>query len=255
MSFIDGHTHSHLRSYQELEQMALAGIDGVVVCAFLPVRPSHFSTLGDLFRWLMGPETARLAELGIAARVAVGIHPRCIPEEGVDQALAIVEKLLTERHAAALGEVGLETGSDEEKDVLARQLRVARKTNSPIVLHTPRGRKAELLDESLRILQDERVDMARVILDHLTPELLGKARQTGAFAGLTVQPGKLTPEDVARAILTEGAANLIVNSDLSHVASDPLTLARVGHHLRRVGIDGSAIAQATHDNIAKLMFF
>jgi predicted metal-dependent TIM-barrel fold hydrolase len=68
MPFIDAHTHSYLRGPEDLESMALSGVEALVVCAFLPVQPSDSSGLIDLFRWLDTVERARLADHGLAMR-------------------------------------------------------------------------------------------------------------------------------------------------------------------------------------------
>ena len=59
MRYIDAHTHSHLRGTEDLQAMAQAGVEGVVVCAYLPVRPSHPAGVEDLWRWLVTGGNAR----------------------------------------------------------------------------------------------------------------------------------------------------------------------------------------------------
>jgi predicted metal-dependent TIM-barrel fold hydrolase len=250
--FFDAHTHTHLRGCEDLEQMALAGVDGLTVCAFLPVAPSAPATVRDLWRWLAEGETARLAGHGIRGRVALGVHPRCIPAEG---ATALVEELdgwVAAGRAAAVGEIGLETGSPVEQELLARQLRLAARRGVPAVVHTPRANKPAMLEATLAILRAERVDPAHLILDHLTPDLVPAARRLGAVAGLTVQPGKLTATDVLAVVRAHGPDGLVVDSDLSHVASDPLTVPRVARALRAAGLDPAVIERITSANARAL---
>jgi hypothetical protein len=253
--FIDAHTHTHLRSFEDLEAMSLAGVDGVVVCAFVPVVPSGPATLRDLWRWLAEGEAARLGQAGITARVALGVHPRCIPAEG---ALGLIDELdgwITRGAAAAVGEIGLETGSDVEADVLARQLRLAARRGVPAIVHTPRANKPARLAATLAILDAEVPDPRRVIVDHLTPELVAAVRARGATAGLTVQPGKLTAADVLAVVRAHGPDGIVVNRDLAHVASDPLTVPRVARALAAAGLEARAIAQVTATNARALLGF
>ncbi|HEY3355035.1 MAG TPA: TatD family hydrolase [Polyangia bacterium] len=253
--FIDSHTHTHLRSAEDLEAMALAGIDGVTVCAFVPVKPSGPATVRDLWRWLAEGETARLAAQGLHGRVALGLHPRCIPGEGALDLVAELDGWIARGAAAAVGEIGLETGSAEEQDLLARQLRLAARRGVPAVVHTPRANKPAMLEATLAILRAERVDPSHVILDHLTPALVPAVRALGAVAGLTVQPGKTTAAEVLRVVREHGPAGLVVNSDLSHVASDPLTVPRVARALAAGGLDAAAVARVTSENARALLGF
>ena len=253
MPFIDSHTHTFLRGPEDLEAMAIAGIEAVAVCAFLPVTPSGPSTLLDHFRWLDEVERARLAEQGLAMRLAVGVHPRCIPDTGLEIVLAKVEVLLASRAAVALGEVGLETGSEREREVLAAQLRLAKAAGVPAIVHTPRRNKAEALAAVIRLVEVEGLDPSRVVLDHLSPDLVAEADRVGAWSGLTVQPGKLTPESLSQLLFERGPDRLIVNSDLSHAPSDPLTVARVARFLWRAGHPGESIERVTHRHAAEVL--
>lgn len=236
-----------------MELMSLAGIEGIVLCSYFPVRPSGPSTLIDLYKWLLEDESARLARFGIKAWVAAGIHPRSIPERGVEEVLVRLRELFSTGGVSALGEVGLETGSGEEVELLASQLRLAKEHRMPAIIHTPRKDKTRMLEKTLAILDEEGMPLNRVILDHLTPELVQRARSMGALAGLTVQPGKLSPSDVGDIVLKNGPEGIVVNSDLGNVPSDPLALPRVGQHLAAIGIGKGDIEMVTYTNIRALL--
>ncbi|MGQ9760123.1 MAG: TatD family hydrolase [Candidatus Methanomethylicaceae archaeon] len=253
MRFIDSHTHTYLRGPEDLELMSVSGIEGVIICSFFPVRPSGSSTMYDLFRWVMEEEPSRLSVYGITSRTAVGIHPRAIPEEGTKSLLDHILALFDNEKASALGEVGLETGSVEERDVLIQQIRIANEYPVPMIIHTPRNNKPKILEKLLSIIDSENVDPARVIIDHLTPDLVEKVRSAGANAGLTVQPGKLSPKDVHDIILKTGPEGIIVNSDIGIKPSDPLALPRVAHYLDRAGLSGRDIEMVTYSNIRALL--
>lgn len=186
-------------------------------------------------------------------KAAVGIHPRSIPLEGVDQVLRHLKLLFESKGAPALGEVGLETGSRDEEKVLESQVRLAGEAGIPVIIHTPRTNKASILDKTLVLLHRESVDLGKVIIDHLTPELAPKVRSLGAVAGLTVQPGKLTPKDVENVISMNGPDGIVVNSDLGNVPSDPLTLPRVARHLETAGFSANDIEMVTRSNIRHLL--
>jgi len=252
MTFIDSHTHSYLRGAEDLEAMALAGIEAAVVCAYLPVAPSSGATLVDLFRWLDEAERARLSEAGIAMRLAVGVHPRSIPEAGLDVALARVEELLRSGAAVALGEVGLETGSPREREVFAEQLRLAKRLGVPAVIHISRKEKPQRLAETVELIEREGFDPSRAVLDHLTPDLMEVADRVGAWAGITVQPGKVSAAQLSALVRARGPERLLVDSDLSPAPSDPLAVARVARQMLRDGHSAEVVDRVTRAHAAAL---
>lgn len=252
MRFIDSHTHTYLRGPEDLELMSVSGIEGVIVCSFFPVQPSGFSTMRDLFRWVMEEEPVRLSSYGISSRVAVGIHPRSIPEEDTKAVLDYLLALFDNEKASALGEVGLETGSKEEEYVLIQQIRIANEYPVPMIMHTPRNNKEKIVERLISIIESENVDPSRVIIDHLTPSLVGRVRSIGANAGLTVQPGKLTPKDVHEVLMKNGPEGIVLNSDMGNKPSDPLSIPRVAHYLDRAGVGGRDIQMITYSNIRAL---
>jgi predicted metal-dependent TIM-barrel fold hydrolase len=250
--YIDSSTHSYLRSSEDIELMSLAGIVGVVVCPYFPVSPSGAATLIDLFKWVSEEEPERLSAHGMSMRATVGIHPRSIPESEVKKVLDHIFALFDNELVYGLGEVGLESKSKEEEHVFRQQLRIANEYPSPILVHTPKLNKPKILDLTLKILEDENVDYGKVIINHLTPDLVARVREKGALAGITVQPGKLAPKDVCDIVTANGPEGIVVNSNLGNIPSDPLTLPRVAHAMDSAGISGRDVELVTYSNIRKL---
>ncbi|MGC4116864.1 MAG: TatD family hydrolase [Myxococcales bacterium] len=258
-AFIDSHTHLYLRGSEELQAMARAGVRAAALCAYVPVKPSGAATLLDLFRWLVEKEPPRFEACGLRALPVVGIHPRCIPAEGLDEVLEAVDRLLAgrpvrpeddERAAVALGEVGLDLATAEEKEVLKAQLKLASARQAPVVVHTPRKDKVRVLGELLAVLEASEVDPATVVIDHLTVDLVGRVRERGFKAGLTVQPGKLSVEEVVSIVRAHGPDGLLVDSDAALEPADVLAVPKVAKRLEEVGFDASSIARVSGENAA-----
>lgn len=255
MTFIDAHTHTFLRGPEDLARMAHAGVRAAAVCAFLPVAPSGAASLLDLLTWLDTVERARLDRAGIAMQLAAGIHPRSIPPEAdIDRVLGAVRSMVETGRAAAIGEIGLETGSGDERALFLRQICLAGELGVPAIVHTPRANKKERLADALALIDTAHIAPDLVLLDHLTPESVSAldARGHRFWMGLTVQPGKATPEEVAALISARGPERLIVDSDLSHVPSDPCAVARTARRLGELGIAPGDIARVTAENAARL---
>jgi predicted metal-dependent TIM-barrel fold hydrolase len=121
-----------------------------------------------------------------------------------------------------------------------------------VVVHTPRKEKAARLDQIVELLQAEKIDPKLVVLDHLTPGLVPIADRLGTWAGITLQPGKVSPDELSVLLRARGPDRLLVDSDLSHAPSDPLTLPKAARHLWRDGHSAEAIERVTHRNAAKV---
>jgi predicted metal-dependent TIM-barrel fold hydrolase len=80
-------------------------------------------------------------------------------------------------------------------------------------------------------------------------------REIGANAGITVQQGKLTEEDAAGIVSSFGPDNVLVNSDLGNVPSDPLTLPKVASCMMRAGIAKGDIEKVVYKNAKELFKF
>ncbi|MGC8817151.1 MAG: TatD family hydrolase [Candidatus Hadarchaeum sp.] len=255
MSFIDSHTHIYLRGAQDLEAMSAAGVEGVVICSYFPVKPTGPTTLIDLHRWLAEGESERLKNYGITAFLAVGIHPRCIPSTGVNQVLEHLASFFESGRAMALGEVGLETASEEEAKVLVKQIELAKSYDLPMIFHTPRQNKSQVFDRLLKLIGSQKVEWSKVIIDHLTLELAARTKTLGANIGITVQPGKMAEKDVISVVNNIGAEDIMVNSDLSNQPSDPLTVPKVARALCEAGLSKGDVEKVTYLNAKMVLNF
>ncbi|RLE50136.1 MAG: hypothetical protein DRJ31_02355 [Candidatus Methanomethylicota archaeon] len=251
--FIDVHTHTFFRSFEDLEEMALAGIEGIVICSFFPEKPSAASTLLDTFKWVLNSEKERVENAGIKAYPALGIHPKSIPASGIEDVLKELTSLIKKDVVYALGEIGLEDLTNEEEEVLRKQLRIAKEHDLPVIMHTPRKNKDLAVKKILHILVDEHVNCSKVLVDHLTLELISQVRELGAYCGLTVQPGKLSFEHVKKAVESFGVDRMVVDSDVGRVPSDHLAVPKTAYYLIKASLNPHDVELITYFNAKKLL--
>ena len=249
--FVDPHTHHYLSNYSTLELLKREGIEAVGIMAYFPVKPSSHITLIDLFRWLLTVERERFSSVGIKLFVGVGIHPRNIPDSGLEELLKVIDKYIEE--ADAIGEVGLELSTDVEIYVLRKMIEFSEKMDKPIVIHTPRKEKATALRKIASVLREGRVSQEIVLVDHASMDLIKEFIDLGTYIGLTVQSGKLSPEQVVEIVkrYPEVIDRAVVNSDCGSAPSDPLAVKKVYEALRREGISNSDALKLVRDNAIK----
>ncbi|MDI3502136.1 MAG: uncharacterized protein PWR09_260 [Archaeoglobi archaeon] len=239
--WIDPHTHMDERGPEDFRMMGIAGIRNVVSLAHPPMRVTTPEILLEHYHRILEFEVRRGMENGINVLAGIGIHPSAIPEDGVENIFRILPEILKDERVVCIGEIGLQSGMKLEERIFQSHLEIS--DNIPLVIHTPRRDKEEILGRTLEILEDYDVSAERVLIDHLDERTLKRALDFGAYGGLTVQPGKLQPEDILRILERcdeEEKKRLIVDSDLGAYPSDPLSVAKVAHLLISSGYEREA---------------
>ena len=234
---IDPHTHTAFLSWKDLTYLAEAGYEAVVTLAYTPYVPSHPASLEDHFTHLEA-EASRLKAVGLRAVIGVGLHPRCIKPGHASAQLEVVRRWLPKAHV--LGEVGIENPtSNLEAEALRTQLMMAKEAGLTAVIHTPRNRKREALKAIINAVRESGIKPENVVIDHLTPEpaLLDEVIKLGAWAGVTIQPGKASVQDLEYLIeaVPEALEHTLINSDAGRDPSNPLAAAEAYEALVRKG--------------------
>jgi predicted metal-dependent TIM-barrel fold hydrolase len=246
---IDAHIHADCRPYEDFEKMAIAGIESAVTLAHDPLRMSNSAVVLDHFHRMLNNDRERAAANGIRLYVALGVHPRSICPD-VELVLEELPILLEDDRVVALGEVGLETVSDEQEDIFKTQLLLADELDVKVVVHTPRRNKREVTEKTLSII-DENIDPALVQLDHVDASIIDLALEFGGLMGLTVQPLKVTPQEAVELLEEYGCEGFALDSDMSSSPSDPLSVPRTVHQMKLAGLGDEEIEMVSHRNAAE----
>ncbi|NVM29161.1 MAG: TatD family hydrolase [Candidatus Helarchaeota archaeon] len=252
MKIIDAHIHTIFRPSKFFEEYRLMGVEAVITVAFYPITPTHTNTLEDLFRWLIKRETKRLQAAGIVCYCGIGIHPRSIPGKFDTKIYNFIKENMGGR-VVALGEIGLEKATEEEIEVLEKQLIMAKEHNNfPVILHTPGKNKRDITKKLIELL--ESIGITNGIIDHVSPENIDLALNTKLYIGLTVQKGKLTMDSFLQIIREqEDQINrIILNSDLGIDIAHKFIVPKTIQRMAEEGIDEKIIQKISHKNAEKL---
>lgn len=228
MRCFDTHIHSEGRSAEDLAFMSKNGIKKAVTCAFYPIEPFYQETLIDLFRKLLSFEKERGNNAGMDLYAAIGVHPRCIPPS-YDKVLEFMEQ---DAESIAFGEIGLEDASEKEAEVFTKQLRLAKKLDKRCIIHTPRKSKIDVTEKTVEILERVGFPENRAIIDHISIETVGYVLRKGYYAGMTVEEGKLSVEEVIQIVEGYGFDKLVLNSDTGFSPSEKVMVVRAAQKLK-----------------------
>src|SRR5437588_1031393 len=224
-AFVDLHLHAEGISDQDLATLAFFGMKAAVTCA----SDAGAGTAAELRRhWddLVAIQSQRLKMAGIRPLVALGVHPARIPWHGVDDLLHRLPRYFDDPKVVALGELGLNQGTDREEDVFSRQLTIAARLRKPAIVHTPGRDKLQRTKQLLALLKASPLPPASVLIDHVSEQTFALVRGLGCWTGLTLQPGLFDAEAAAAVISKHGAERIPLTSDIGEGATDPPPLPK-----------------------------
>ncbi|MEA4957610.1 hypothetical protein SDC9_21256 [bioreactor metagenome] len=247
---IDTHIHADARSSEDFEKMFISGINSAITCAFYPYKLMDEIVLLNHLERILNYDTERAKKYGIDLKVALGIHPSNI----IKSPETIFEKLkeyIENKSIVAIGEIGLEDLNNEEKNIFKKQLEIANETNTKVIIHTPRKNKLEVLKEIKKIAL-ETIDPDLVIIDHINLNVIDEVIKEDFTLGLTVQPNKMEVDEAVTILKEYGFDNFLLNSDISNMPSDPLSVPKTVRTLKKLGFENKDIDKVAFKNAKNL---
>ena len=245
---IDTHAHVDTRPYEDFELMAIGGITDVLTLAHDPMKMSSGAVFRDHFERLFA-ERSRVEKNGPRLYICLGLHPRARPDD-LPACVTLLESYLkdTSRPVTAIGEAGLETKDPFEAEMLQRQIELAIKYDMPLILHTPRSGKGPMTREIINVLSTFSMNRDRIVIDHADADTAKLIVDRGYNAGLTVQPGKLSPQAAVEIVKNNDPARLVLDSDMSSAPTDILSVPRTVQALKRANVHGRPVEAVSNKN-------
>ncbi len=243
---IDAHIHADTRPYEDFEKMVISGVDTAITCAHDPLRMTTAEVVLDHFHRLLNNDIKRASANGLNLYVALGMHPRSISQNH-DMVIEQLPNLLQNELMVAIGEIGLETTSTEEKNIFTRQLEIADDLKAKVIVHTPRTNKKEVTKTTTEIIL-ENIDPKLVLIDHVDFKIVDDLIDHDFTLGLTVQPLKMSPSDAVKLLKKYGTDRFVLNSDISSSPSDPISVPKTVHAMRMADLKEKYIKDVSEKN-------
>ena len=248
MRYFDTHLHADCRSSDDFETMALLGMEYVVAVAGESAGYRCGASLLDYYARLIEVDMPRMARSSIRPLLGLGIHPRGIPRESVEEVYEALPDLFGREDVVAVGEIGLEKGDEPEQRVLRRLIAIGMELDLPFIVHTPRKRKGAVTEVLVTVLRSTGVDPNRVVVDHVTRENVIMVEEFGAWKGVTIHPAKLAPAEAAVLLAEKGMKRVLVNSDLGAAPSWLYALPMLAVEMRKLGIPYEEVERVMYHN-------
>jgi hypothetical protein len=289
--WIDSHQHTHTLSWSDRETFELTGAEALIAIAssyywspYRPVQP-------DDVRFLWDDALRRATQIADShffdQYLAIAVHTWSRVEEW-ETLLDVLPAYCELDEVVAIGETGIESIQhteqwplEEQREVVAAQMDVARETGLPVIVHTPGGSdkgslplwhegryeeadanfadpvldpddpKLEATEIDVELADEVGLPDQQVVVDHADPSIVPFVMEnTDCYLNFTLTWFRTVDVgDVAETIRTYGPDRVMIDTDLlGPMKGDPFTMKRAIFDLVRAGIDPDDVRQVVYEN-------
>ena len=253
MRVIDPHMHMVSRTTDDYQKMAVAGIRALTEPAFWAgFDRGSAEAFRVYFDQLTVHEPKRAAQYGIRHFTWICLNPKESEDLGLaDEVLAIIPEYLGRSNVLGVGEIGLNKNSRNELEIFERQLDIAARHDSLVLIHTPhledKLKGTRLILDALRNHSSIRPE--RVLVDHAEEHTLGEILDGGFWAGITLYPvTKTSPARAVDMVDLYGTERLCMNSAADWGDADPLATLKAAQEMRLRGFSEAAVEKIFWSN-------
>lgn len=253
---VDAHIHADGLSDRDLATLAEFGVGQVVVCAhdgaIDRTDPTAKAWLAHFDR-LLTIEMPRLKKAGLRPLFAMGVHPAHAPWAGLEELLNRLPDYLSLPAVVALGGLGLKTGDERERTVLARQLEMARELRRPVIVAAPPIEPEKGMKPLAKLLKESGVPAERIIVEHVLPGQLGLLQACGFSIALEPSAGRMTAKEIAGIVKQNGAERFVLSSHAGDGPAELLTVPSLIAELTDAGLSSDVLKRIGRDNALRAL--
>jgi len=252
MRFIDAHLHSDMIEDIQLQKLVMMGMEAAVVPSpHMFLRNPPVDTLYRIWDRFVTLEVTTAKTLGYESFASLSVPFVGLGQSDTEKALGVLPDLLENERVVAMGEIGLDTGTDYEQDLFREHLRIAKAHGLPVILHTPirlAPQGSEVTPLILDIIKEEGFPVEKCVFDHAGEETLDFRASTGGMVGLSVCWDKMPPEVAARYVIDnpDVRKQIIINSELGGEGNDYFMIPRVMLAMKLFGLDKAVIDEVCY---------
>jgi len=251
MRFFEPHIHMVSRTTDDYENMAVAGVVGVVEPAFWQGQPrTNVGTFTDYFDTLIGWERFRASQFGIRHYCTMGLNPKEANNVPLaEEVMKVLPRYLAKDGVLAVGEIGYDEINDVEDRFFGEQLELAKEFDLPVLVHTPHRDKIEGTKRTLALMKEVGINPEMVVVDHLNEVTIELAIDAGCWKGHSVYPKtKMSEGRMIELLKRYGLEKMMVNSAADWGVSDPLKVPKVGTGMLEAGFSSEEVEKVLFAN-------
>ncbi len=251
MKYFDPHIHMVSRTTDDYQNMAAAGVIGVIEPAFWQGQPrTSIGSFVDYFDLLVGWEHFRAQQFGIRHYCVMGMNPKEANNVPLaEDVMKILPRYCNKENVLGIGEIGYDDITPEEDHFFAEQVQIAKDLNLPVLIHTPHRDKITGTKRTLALVKESGIDEKMVMIDHLNEQTLPLVLDSGCWRAHSVYPNTKMSEERMVALLTKyGTERMVVNSAADWGVSDPLKVPKTGDAMLAAGFSKDTVSEVLFRN-------
>ncbi len=251
MKYFEPHIHMVSRTTDDYENMAKAGIVGVVEPAFWQGQPrTNVGTFIDYFDTLIGWERFRASQFGIRHYCTMGLNPKEANNVALaEEVMKVLPRYMAKDGVVAVGEIGFDDITPAEDRFFAEQLQLAKEFELPVLVHTPHRDKVNGTKRTIALIKEVGINPEMVVIDHLNEITIELVTQTGCWKGHSVYPkSKMSEARMVELLKRYGTEKMMVNSAADWGVSDPLKVPLVAEEMLKSGFSESDVSKVLFEN-------
>jgi len=252
MRVIEPHLHGELISTPDVEGMAVAGVEAAVLLGTYVVKVGTSpQTIFDYYNHILTWYAGLLREYDIQPFFGLGIPALGISDKEAETMYSQLKEFLKKPGVVAIGEIGLEFGTDNEVNKFKAQLEIAKELNLPVICHTPIPRahhKPSIVNKVLSIIREVEFRPDRILIDHISEGTIETVLKAGCWAGISCAMDKLSAKEAAKLAQTYSSEKILVNSERGWAHNGYFSVPRVALEMKMLGMKRNQIEQITFDN-------
>lgn len=247
MRFVDAHLHTDMIEDVQLQKLVMMGMEAAVIPSPHMFLGSHDAdTVLLLWERFLTMEANTAKTLGFEAFCSLSVPFFGVNHSDAEKCLAKLPEYLANDRVVALGEIGLDCGTQFEVDLFREHLRLAKAHDLPVILHTPirlAPQGPTVTPRIFEIIKEEGFPVERCVFDHAGEETLDFRMSTGGMVGLSICWDKMPPEAAARYVIDnpDKRDRIIINSELGGQGNDYFMVPRVMLAMKLMGLDKQTI--------------
>ena len=177
-------------------------------------------------------EATTAKTLGYEAFTSISVPFFGVSRADAERCLERMPEFLANDRVVAMGEIGLDCGTEFEEWLFREHLRLAGEHELPVILHTPirlAPQGATVTPRVFEIIKEEGFPVERCVFDHAGEETMEFRMSTGGMVGLSICWDKMPPEAAAHIVIDhpEWRDRIIINSELGGMGNDYFMVPRV----------------------------
>jgi len=252
MRFVDAHLHTDMIEDVQLQKLVMMGMEAAVIPSPHMFLGSHDAdAVLQLWERFLTLEVNTAKTLGFEEYVSLSVPFFGVTAKDAGKCLERLPDFLKHERVVAMGEIGLDCGTQFESDLFREHLRIAKAHDLPVILHTPirlAPQGPTITPRILAIIKEEAFPVEKCVFDHAGEETMDFRMTSGGMVGLSICWDKMPPEAAARIVIDhpQWRDRLIINSELGGQDNDYFMVPRVMLAMRLMGLDKATIDEVCY---------